>query len=49
MNGLHTNNVWMPSLYTLEFLYIPGANNPGGDFDDLYPDVCVEGLEKDPF
>ena len=21
----------------------------GGDFDDLYPDVCVEGLEKDPF
>ena len=21
----------------------------GGDFDDLYPDVCVEGLKKDPF
>ena len=21
----------------------------GGDFDDLYPDVCVEGLENDPF
>ena len=21
----------------------------GGDFNDLFPDVCVEGLEKDPF
>ena len=21
----------------------------GGDFDDLYPDVSVEGLKKDPF
>ena len=21
----------------------------GGDFNDFYPDVCVEGLEKDPF
>ena len=21
---------------------------PGGDFDDLYPDVCVECLKKDP-
>ena len=21
----------------------------GGDLEDFYPDVCVEGLEKDPF
>ena len=21
----------------------------GGNFNDLYPDVCVKGLEKDPF
>ena len=26
----------------------PGGGG-GGDFDDLYPDVCVEGLKKDPF
>ena len=26
-----------------------GERAQGGDFDDLYPDVCVEGLEKDPF
>ena len=27
-----------------------GIGKPqGGDFDDLYLDVCVEGLEKDPF
>ena len=25
------------------------GNGGGVDFDDLYPDVCVEGLEKDPF
>ena len=27
-------------------ILVPGG---GGDFDNLYPDVCVEGLEKDPF
>ena len=28
----------------------PRRRSPrGGDFDDLYPDVCVEGLKKDPF
>ena len=27
----------------------PDVLPQGGDFDDLYPDVCVEGLEKDPF
>ena len=26
-----------------------GPGGGGGDFDDLYPDVCVEGLEKGPF
>ena len=26
-----------------------GGGGGGGDFNDLYPDVCVEGLEKDPF
>ena len=26
-----------------------GVGAQGGDFDDLYPDVCVEGLKKDPF
>ena len=26
-----------------------GPYSRGGDFDDLYPDVCVEGLKKDPF
>ena len=30
------------------WLFPPGGGG-GGDFDDLYPDVCVEGLEKDPF
>ena len=29
--------------------YIQVVDPQGGDFDDLYPDVCVEGLEKDPF
>ena len=26
-----------------------GVKPQGGDFNDFYPDVCVEGLEKDPF
>ena len=26
-----------------------GECSRGGNFDDLYPDVCVEGLKKDPF
>ena len=28
---------------------IPLDLHPGGDLDGLYPDVCVEDLEKDPF
>ena len=27
----------------------PPPGGGGGHFDDLYPDVCVEGLENDPF
>ena len=27
---------------------VPGLPG-GGDLEDFYPDVCVEGLEKDPF
>ena len=26
-----------------------GVLAQGGDFNVLYPDVCVEGLKKDPF
>ena len=26
-----------------------GGSGGGGDFDDLYLDACVEGLEKDQF
>ena len=26
-----------------------GKISQGGDLEDFYPDVCVEGLEKDPF
>ena len=29
--------------------YLSSIDTQGGDFGDLYPDVCVEGLEKDPF
>ena len=28
---------------------VVGVLAQGGDFDDLYPDVYVEGFEKDPF
>ena len=40
----------------MEFRYVyknyvvpcPGRGG-GGGLEDFYPDVCVEGLEKDPF
>ena len=33
----------------LGVVWAEGSGPGGGDFDDLYPDVCVEGLKKDPF
>ena len=28
---------------------VPTRGGGGGRLEDFYPDVCVEGLEKDPF
>ena len=36
-------------IYQFKGCIYPGGGGGGGDFDDLYPDVCVEGLKKDPF
>ena len=30
-----------------DLAYMPQGG--GGDLEDFYPDVCVEGFEKDPF
>ena len=36
--------------YTTEWASEPNPRGGGGsDFNDFYPDVCVEGMEKDPF
>ena len=47
--SLHASGTEPNRLKTIECVKCSLKNSQGGDFDDLYLDVCVEGLEKDPF
>ena len=37
------------SIIFSKLLYVAVPGGGGGDLEEFYPDMCVEGLEKHPF